>query len=110
MSDDKGTESIPESQKPYDGGQAFPTPEDNTYRHVDGMSLRDYFAAQAIGPYIALLAKEHEQNVELRNGIETEDGPFNTDSHEFHDNVAFAAYAIADAVIAMKPQLSTRDE
>lgn len=31
-----------------DGGQAFPTPEDEHTHHIYGMTLRDWFAGQAL--------------------------------------------------------------
>lgn len=45
-----GTErkQIPMMSKSNDGGQAFPTPDDASNYRVEGMTLRDYFAAHAL--------------------------------------------------------------
>jgi hypothetical protein len=109
MSDDKGTESIPEPTKTDDGGHAFPCQADDEYHHATGMTLRDYFAAKAIGPCIEMCEKDHNDDVEKHGKDDAENGPFDTNSHEFHDNVAFNAYAFADAMIAARAQTSSRD-
>ena len=64
------------------GGPAYPVPMNN-YDH--GMTLRDYFAGQAVGEVIAYFADKHL--------IRNEPAP-----------VAFArkAYEIADAMIAAR--------
>ena len=36
-----------------DGGPAFPIPESDEFNPCDGMSLRDYFAAQAMAGILA---------------------------------------------------------
>jgi len=64
------------------GGPAYPVPMDN-WDH--GMTLRDYFAGQAVGEAIAYFADKHL----IRN--ETAPGAF-----------ARKAYEIADAMIAAR--------
>lgn len=41
------------TQKPDDGGSAFPTPETETVHPQWGMSLRDYFAAKVAAGILA---------------------------------------------------------
>lgn len=71
------------SAKP-DGGPAFPgqwyQTHDGYERRDPGMSLRDYFAAKALGGFCAMRKP-----------------PVTTD--EAH-SVAFACYALADAMLA----------
>jgi hypothetical protein len=68
--------------KQNDGGAAFPVPDDAS--DIPGMSLRDWFAGQAL----AGLASDGER----LNAV-----------HEYGDDpaqaVALAAYAIADAML-----------
>lgn len=63
-----------------DGGPAFPGPESHGDDH-EGMSLRDYFAAQAI------VAAAHADTALSRDDEEAQ-------------KVAKRAYALADAMIA----------
>ena len=82
-----------------DGGTAFPVREDycesqGHYRQYasDGMSLRDYFAAKAISGLMA--------NIELlRSTVKKEQS-----QSEAESEVARAAYAIADAMLAERAQ------
>ena len=64
------------------GGPAYPVPMDN-WDH--GMTLRDYFAGQAVGEVIAYFADKHL--------IRNESAP---------DAFARKAYEIADAMIAAR--------
>lgn len=73
-----------------DGGPAFPTENErqtgaNSY-HFSGMTLRDYFAAQAI------------QAVASENMLSDADTPMMCDL--FIRNAASLSYRIADAMIA----------
>ena len=66
------------TDKPYDGGPAFPTSfNKETVFSTDGMSLRDYFAGQALSGICA-------------------SGPI----IEPAETCAYAAYAMADAMLA----------
>lgn len=84
--------SLPDSTQKDDGGPAFPLEaKTNRTRDAQGMSLRDYFAGQAlIGQTIArgqLAAAAVNSNI---TGYQPPS----------HVDVAKAAYAIADAMIA----------
>jgi hypothetical protein len=72
--------------KQDDGGPAFPfvMPDPSTYHTEQGMSLRDYFAAQSINGVI--VTSIHQQLT-----IKPED-------------VALNAYRIADAMIAERKE------
>ena len=63
-----------------DGGEAFPTNHEN---QVSGMSLRDYFAGQAL---VGLAARDQELGKDI-------------------NLVALVAYAFADAMIREKGDL-----
>ncbi len=67
-----------------DGGQAFPSGSVHGSTHVmrDGMTLRDYFAGQALGGFCATLSGS------------------NLDVSWFEQHGAKAAYRVADAMIA----------
>lgn len=65
-----------------DGGQAFPIPDNERYGQTWGMSLRDYFAAQALHGILG-----------SRNGFLVDVGT---------DNAAFSAYQAADAMLAIR--------
>jgi len=65
-----------------DGGPAYPVPIDHW---ESGMTLRDYFAGQALGEVIAYFADKHL----IRNETEPE-------------GFARIAYEIADAMIAAR--------
>ena len=77
-----------------DGGPAFPRPRSEgnleVYDAQDGMSLRDYFAAQVLA---ALVGSQHyalgQQNEEGRDGL------------------AFYAYATADAMLKARKDGNT---
>lgn len=75
--------------KEHGGGYAFPTPEFSDEKQVgvfDGMSMRDYFAAQAVAAFIA-----HPVQVKTAALV----------SGQSSQNVlAIMAYEIADAMIA----------
>lgn len=68
------------SDKPKDGGPAFPS-VDLIAGDERGMTIRDYFAAQALNGFLAANARFADN-----------DSP---DSHAF----AVAAYRVADAMI-----------
>ncbi len=63
-----------------DGGPAYPTNETENYSAWDGMTLRDYFAGQALA------------------GLTTHD----LDDEPRMDALAPAAYEIADAMLAAR--------
>lgn len=60
------------SPQPDDGGAAFPDP------YTDGMTLRDYFAAQAMLGLLGLLDGDNQHQA---------------------DTIPGAAYAVADAML-----------
>ena len=77
------------SEQPKDGGGAFPfSPNDHSTSHMatNGMSLRDWFAGQAL---VALLSNP---NATVDDGIAAEKA--------FSD----AAYKMADALLAARGQ------
>lgn len=69
-----------------DGGPAFPVAY-GPHSGESGMSLRDWFAGQAIGP---LMASDGVEMHVLKGGIKIEDLP---------DFLAPIAYQIADAML-----------
>lgn len=76
MADEDGP---PVARKIDDGGPAFPRNAELGYRPHDGMSLRDYFAGQALAGLLA------NPNIGPRQGMEAER--------------AAMAYAQADAML-----------
>jgi hypothetical protein len=94
-----------------DGGSAFPVPSAfipategsgalfiNTDEYgrgpMPGMSLRDYFAAQAMAGILA--------DTTTRRGYSDEISEWPRDADEFRDAVAGCAYAHADAMLAAR--------
>ena len=79
------------SQQIDDGGAAFPRSASDCNHSQEGMSLRDWFAGQAL---MGILASQQE------------DGAFEyygKDDGELHENwVPATAYRIADAMIAAR--------
>lgn len=74
-----------------DGGPAFPQNSNDPYRkHTEGMSLRDWFAGQALA---GLLASSHQQNL-IAAGAQS--------YQQTIDDCAVESYQFADAVIARK--------
>lgn len=69
---------------PNDGGHAFPMASD-MLGHRSGMTLRDWFAGQALGSLLA--------DYDSRNAISPSD---------FMRFCATASYAVADAMIAAR--------
>lgn len=67
------------------GGPAFPTPQDEFGKNSPSMSLRDYFAGQALMSLPHLCAHDT-----LMDGI------------TFEQHVAKNAYALADAMLAAR--------
>jgi hypothetical protein len=49
----------------YDGGAAFPTIANNYHESTDGMSLRDYFAGQALMGFCSMGTKDGEWTWDL---------------------------------------------
>ena len=78
------------TQAPDNGGPAFPTPQDEFGKNSPSMSLRDYFAGQAL----AGLASGHD-----------EEGVWSWTP----DVAADTAYKVADAMLAARNR-STADE
>jgi hypothetical protein len=69
------------------GGPAFPTPAHNLQN--DGMTLRDYFAAQALTGAQVWDAVLNGKNAHFRGGVE---------------QLAEVAYAVADAMLKARGQ------
>lgn len=82
------------TEKSNDGGPAFPT-EPNTqpgfYAH-HGMSLRDWFAGQALTAYVDLVTSADFSVVEKAATGEGYSGPI-------EGYMAFRAYRVADAML-----------
>jgi hypothetical protein len=78
-----------------DGGQAFPVQHENGFT-VDGMTLRDYFAAKAMAAMITASIGEANR-VEIANQA-------NNRGMELKDSVAAAAYEHADAMLRARGQ------
>lgn len=76
----------PANIKPYDGGAAFPFQSDDGmgYGGHFGMSLRDYFAAKALG----------EARIQVVEKFGRE--------HTNHEAIASEAYLIADAMLKVR--------
>jgi hypothetical protein len=68
-----------------DGGPAFPFTDSASPREYPGMTLRDYFAAQAMDKMIARAEMHQENNGEDWEGM--------------HDYIAEQSYLIADAML-----------
>ena len=87
-----------------DGGAAFPRPvsfseEGGTHRGTLGMTLRDYFAGQALTQLIKREIREMRKDqvrMDCFGDDESEEIPFHT-SH-----IASESYAIADAMLAAR--------
>ena len=60
----------------------------DSFEHVEGMSLRDYFAAHVV----AVLSEAHAVDYRLHNGHDRE-------AREMAEDIADAAYLIADAML-----------
>lgn len=72
-----------------DGGPAFPwSPDGPNYQTYPGMSLRDWFAGQALAGIIA----DQEGKRAIRNAV--------ADSDRFAPQVASVCYLLADAMLA----------
>lgn len=79
------------------GGPAFPRPASPAHQHgmhdpQKGMTLRDYFAGQAIA---GILANPDISASAARCNVSTE---------EFREDTAAAAYAMADAMLKARDQ------
>lgn len=71
------------AQKPNDGGPAFPRPASSFSYPLDGMSLRDYFAAQALTGIVGCHANQQPMS----------------------DEAAAKAYAVADAMLTCREEV-----
>lgn len=83
------------------GGPAFPmadpfafSPANEGYakRLAEGMSMRDYFAAKALHGILASFASYDARELMVQNAIE--------EKRSAKEQVAFAAYEYADAMLA----------
>ena len=87
-----------------DGGAAFPRPvsfseEGGTHRGTLGMTLRDYFAGQALAQ---LIKREIRELRETHSKFECF-GDDESDEIPFHTSyIASESYAIADAMLAAR--------
>ena len=87
-----------------DGGAAFPRPvsfseEGGTHRGTLGMTLRDYFAGQALTQLIKREIREMRKDqvrMDCFGDDESEEIPFHTSF------IASESYAIADAMLAAR--------
>lgn len=75
------------------GGQAFPSVVGGGGKDHGGMSLRDYFAGQALPKVMDYYMTDSEGDMQL-------DPSF--DIHDDAANIAEDAYAIADAMLAAR--------
>ena len=89
---------------PYDGGPAFPVPEAyhadsvELYQSADtGMTLRDWFAGQAL---VGILAGDFGRD--LKNAAESLTSDGREQSRAMFGGVAIAAYDAADRMLAVK--------
>jgi|DEB0MinimDraft_3_1074331.scaffolds.fasta_scaffold300466_1 hypothetical protein len=81
-----------------DGGPAFPWWQDgNTYRDKSGMSLRDYFAGQALAGMM--------RKIDLENEIDLESSEINVIFR-----VAPRAYYIAELMLEQKQRIESWDK
>jgi hypothetical protein len=84
------------SNEPKDGGLAFPTyvhPTSNDGREMSGMSLRDWFAGQALNGICAGLCASPEDSGDTRGGA----------NHRISfSHAAKDAYTLADAMLAAR--------
>lgn len=89
-------ENIPSRSKKDDGGQAFPSEGEghgNPHYHSPGMSLRDWFAGQALAGHLASLAP----------------GSWGNDKALALDAAA-GAYLVADAMLAQRDAIRAGKE
>lgn len=70
-----------------DGGPAFPNKESTELAACSGMTIRDYFAAEAIKPFMAAMLVSPQVGV-------------NDSVHKASNRYAEFAYFIADAMLA----------
>lgn len=75
-----------------DGGQAFPSPDYANGGGVDGMSLRDWFAGQALGALILLTSNPLRASIVLEDARRNNERPTN--------NIVRQAFDFADAMLA----------
>lgn len=106
-----------------DGGPAFPLINEDTYPTTinNGMTLRDYFAAQALAGFQFQLPLERWWFVIRPDGNASDEyryaireKPHNLHDWEFEETgydkgndaeeLAFSAYAVADAMLAAREQ------
>jgi len=81
------------TDKKPDGGQAFPS--DEAY----GMSLRDYFAAQALGGFLANEFLQKKWTAELGDMLKKCAGATTTLAEQNQKFQAETAYQFADAML-----------
>jgi hypothetical protein len=84
-----------------DGGMAFPTvfPAEHYGTGYRGMTLRDYFAGQAVGELIKREVREIRKDGRMIDCFGLDDSP-EVPWHTSH--IASESYAIADAMLAAR--------
>jgi hypothetical protein len=85
----------------YDGGPAFPFINEHTHPTTinNGMTLRDYFAGQAVGELIKREVREIRKDGRMIDCFGLDDSP-EVPRHTSH--IASESYAIADAMLAAR--------
>lgn len=94
-----------------DGGPAFPVNGPNG--DFPGMSLRDWFAGQALAGIISRLGVlSYTPRIDmLQQHNEVNDaGEDNEDSDMMHYGTAYTAYEIADAMLAARKVVRSEDQ
>jgi hypothetical protein len=84
-----------------DGGQAFPIPDNERYGQTWGMSLRDYFAAQAMKSLI----RKFDSAIAVYAPADEE---FPAEIACIQRSVAICAYRYADAMLAERAAAAER--
>lgn len=76
-----------------DGGPAFPQNDAvvNRINNLDGMSLRDYFAAQIVGGMMSSYSNDDSVNSLVRAAM--------AGARTIQDQIAFEAYRISEALL-----------
>jgi hypothetical protein len=90
-----------------EGGQAFPVPSTEDHHYIPGMTLRDYFAGQALAAAINIKRAELSEAVKhsQRDHDDLED--FEADRRSVKNEcqeVAWVAYDLADAMLVIREE------
>lgn len=88
-----------------DGGTAFPAIDEGHF--YEGMSLRDWFAGQALQQFAKAVMEKHEHEPDKTSSTGDKSTTYFFDSGtkidpEYADYISRAAYTLADAMLAAR--------